>query len=224
MLKLDRGWLGSTNAKAGRVDHWLHFVLCWDSLGWWENFPEPQRFIACSSYYIFSIGAHCKIQDSHAVTRQCCHFLHRWVLPHNDSIIWVTVRAYNFVHILAEMQIADLRPSFNCIDLLHLSGVPESNASVSSATSTSQKSMLVRRPRYGLDCSQMTSKLTNWFILVVHRPNIKLVVIATRCQLLFIEWPLETTYFLFMALKATEKVVFFPQVSLQDCLVFWPRA
>lgn len=32
---------GSTNAKAGRVDHWLDFVLCGDGLGWWENFPEP---------------------------------------------------------------------------------------------------------------------------------------------------------------------------------------
>lgn len=84
--------------------------------------------------------------------------------------------------------------------------------------------MLVRRPWYGLDCSQMTSKLTHRLELIVHRPNVQLVIVSTRCQLLFIEWPLETTYFLFMALKASEKVILFSKVSLQDCLIFWPRA
>ena len=76
--------------------------------------------------------------------------------------------ADQLVDILAEDQVADLRPGFNGIGLLHLASVPESDASISGATATGQEPMLMGRPCDGFDCGQMASEFADGLILVMN--------------------------------------------------------
>ena len=60
----------------------------------------------------------------------------------------------------------------------------------------------------------MTSEFANRFVLVVDGPDVQLVVIATRRQLLLVKGPLETAYLLFMTLQASKEVVLLPKIPL----------
>jgi hypothetical protein len=52
--------------------------------------------------------------------------------------------AHQLVAILAEQQVADLRTGFNAVYFFELMRVPETDASIGCASTTDQKSMLVR--------------------------------------------------------------------------------
>jgi hypothetical protein len=60
----------------------------------------------------------------------------------------------------------------------------------------------------------MTSEFADRLVLVVDGPDVQLVVIATRRQLLLVEGPLEAAYLLFMTLQASKEVVLLPKISL----------
>lgn len=87
------------------------------------------------------------------------NFLHCWVLPHNDLVKGITMSAHNLVHIFREHQVAHLRPSINRAYRLESMSVPEPNTSISSTSSRSQETILMRTPADGFDCSSMLRKL-----------------------------------------------------------------
>jgi hypothetical protein len=54
--------------------------------------------------------------------------------------------AYKFIGVSREGQIANLGLSFYTVELLAVDSVPESDTAISSASPTSKKTSLVRRP------------------------------------------------------------------------------
>lgn len=70
----------------------------------------------------------------------------------------------------------------------------------------------------------MTGELACWLELIVDRPDVELVVVASRGKLLLVEGPFEAAYLLLMTLKAAEEVVLLSQIPLQDALVLGARA
>jgi hypothetical protein len=60
--------------------------------------------------------------------------------------------------------------------------------------------MLMRRPRNGFDGCQVTPEFSCGFELVVHRPHIELVVVASRGELLLIVGPFQTADLLLVTL------------------------
>ncbi len=78
----------------------------------------------------------------------------------------------------------------------------------------------MRRPRDRLDRCQVTAKLACGLVRVMQGPNEKLVVISSGSELLLIIRPLESAYFLLMSLQTREEVILFPEISLENGLVF----
>jgi len=70
------------------------------------------------------------------VTSKSSHFLHRRVFPNNDLVKRVAMCADDFVCVFGEHEIANLRTSINIVDWLESVGVPETNASICSSTTT----------------------------------------------------------------------------------------
>ena len=63
--------------------------------------------------------------------------------------------ADQLVHILAENETADLTVSLDALEFNTVGCVPESNASVSSATTAGKETLLMWRPSQGFDSSLM---------------------------------------------------------------------
>ena len=82
--------------------------------------------------------------------------------------------------------------------------VPELDASVCSASTTHQQSVLVWRPCQCLDSCLMCFELVLWLVQFLDVPDHEFVVIATGCELLILVAPLESTDFLFVADKVLE--------------------
>lgn len=115
------------------------------------------------------------------MSSQYCQFFHLWLLPDDDLVLGVTMRAYKFIYVFRVNQVADLA---SCVDPVHwLAGqsVPEANASVSSSTTAAHSPMLVRRPGYSFDCCDVFAKFDLGFIIIGLAPYAQFVVIATRC-------------------------------------------
>ena len=74
---------------------------------------------------------------------QGCKFAHGWELPDNDSIFRVAMGADKLVYVFAKHKVTYLRVSLNALRLMTVNCVPESDASVSRATTTGKKSLLV---------------------------------------------------------------------------------
>jgi len=84
----------------------------------------------------------------------------------------------NFICSLRKHQIANLRSSIDVVDLLKSMGVPESNATISSASTCCKKSSLVWIPCNGFDGRLMLAKLgSSLFTSVV--PDHKFVIISS---------------------------------------------
>ncbi len=62
------------------------------------------------------------------------NFGHGWILPHDDLIETVSVRANHFINVLAPHEVADLATSINTVATGTRHGVPESDASISGPT------------------------------------------------------------------------------------------
>lgn len=77
--------------------------------------------------------------------------LHGGVLPHDDLIERVTVSAYKLIVGLREDQIANLRASVDAVQRRQVDSVPEADALVSRATSSSQKASVKRAPVNSFD-------------------------------------------------------------------------
>lgn len=77
-------------------------------------------------------------------------------------------------------------------------GIPKPDASICSATSGRQESMLMRRPSYGFHRSQVRRIRLHGSQRVLG-PHVQSVIVATRCKTLPIWRPLQSAHFLTMA-------------------------
>ena len=96
--------------------------------------------------------------------------------------------------------------------------VPEPDVTVSRASASREKPILVGRPAYSLDSCGVLVELDNRLVRV-QIPNHKLIVVAARCQLLVVEAPLESAHLLFVADELAERLAWRAQVSLQNVSV-----
>lgn len=152
------------------------------------------------------------------------HRPHLWLLPYNDFVLRVAVRAHEFVDGVGVAQTADLTASVDPVHGLESQGVPESDASVGCSASTTERTMLVRRPRNCLNGSHVLSKLCHRLGLLVPAPYHQFIVVASGSQLLLIWTPFEPAYLLLVAFKLGEVVLSLPHVPVQDGLVPRPSA
>lgn len=77
---------------------------------------------------------------------QSLDLLHARVFPEDDLIERVAMRADNLMSRLGKHQVAHLRASVNGMQRLQRMGVPETDVSVSSASTCRKKPVLVGRP------------------------------------------------------------------------------
>ena len=78
------------------------------------------------------------------MSRQSLNLLHAGVLPQNDLVQTIAVRAHNLMSCLGEHQIANLRASVDCVKRLQSVCVPEADVTVSSSSSCGKKTILMR--------------------------------------------------------------------------------
>ena len=97
--------------------------------------------------------------------------------------------------------------------------VPKSYAFISSTTTTGEQTMLMRRPSNCFNRSNMLAKFCLWCLTIMDTPKEKLIVISTRCKLLFIKAPLETAYLLLMTYQFFFKIILCSKISMQNCFV-----
>lgn len=86
---------------------------------------------------------------------ECCDLLEARVFPHYDLIEGVPVGRHDLVGVLGEHQVTHLTACIDRVDRLESEGIPEFDASVSSASSCCEESMLVGAPPYSLDCCRV---------------------------------------------------------------------
>ena len=77
------------------------------------------------------------------MSRQSLNLLHAGVLPQNDLIKTIAVRANNLVSCLGEHQIANLRASVDSVKRLQGMCVPEADMTVCSSSSCGKKTILM---------------------------------------------------------------------------------
>lgn len=143
-----------------------------------------------------------------------CHFLHGWVFPHDDLIQRVSVSRNDFVGGLREHEVAHLAAGVNVVYWLERMRVPEPYASVGGAATSGEESCLVWVPGKSFDCCLVVAKPSNR-LLALQVPDHKFVVVASACQLLSIERPFETTYFLLVPVMAVGDGVRCTEVSAE---------
>lgn len=133
------------------------------------------------------------------VSGQRGYLLHRRILPHDQLVERVAVRAYQLVIRFGKDQVADLTARVDCAERLQRKRVPKANVLVRSAAPRSQKTPLQRTPIDGLDCCVVLAKACQGFVwcTVTHRPQHQFVVIATRGQhSLIVGRPSQSTHLL----------------------------
>ena len=88
--------------------------------------------------------------------------------------------ADKLVYVFAKHKVAYLRVSLHALRLMTVNCVPESDASVSRATATGKKSLLVGRPGKSLYSCFVARELPLWVgcVCVMDRPDHKFVVIT----------------------------------------------
>lgn len=86
----------------------------------------------------------------------------------------------NLICSAREHEITYLGACVHTIDMIEGQSVPESDALVSCASTSSEKTSLLRTPSYSFDSGLMLIKLGQWLLTVrVRLPYEKLVVIST---------------------------------------------
>ena len=144
---------------------WLRLFL------WGENVPKPQSLISCTCHQSLTVWRACKIENSKGMTRQSRQFFHSWIFPDYDLILTVTMSTNKLIGILAEHQIAYLTSCFEGTEWAESKCVPESDASISCAATTSQEAVLMRTPSYSFDCSHVIRELSLWCMAWVQAPQ-----------------------------------------------------
>ena len=85
-----------------------------------------------------------------------CEFRYRCqtgILPDNDLILGITVRADQFRCMFAPGQVANLATCIHALHRLSCQSIPETDEAVSGTSAGSKEAVVVWRPRDGLDGS-----------------------------------------------------------------------
>lgn len=188
-------------------------------LFWREDFPEPEGLVAGSSHQCLPVRTDCEVEDPEGVARQHGHLLHVRLLPDYYLVLGVAVRAHELIHVLGVRQVADLAARVHPMQRLAGQRVPEADTTVGRAASAAHHAVLVRRPRNRLHGGLMLIEFDQRFASCLPVPDEQLVVVASGGQLLLVRTPLESAYFLLVALELGEEVVFHSKVTVQDALV-----
>lgn len=148
----------------------------------WEDVPEPECFVtlSCSGHNVRATGRHAEVQDSLAVSFECGNLLHCWVFPDNDLVLWKPVGWNNFIGCFGEHQIANLAACVDVVDWLQSMSVPESDAFITCATSTCEKSFLVWVPSNSFDCGIMLTEFGEG-LFTMKVPDHKFVIVSSAC-------------------------------------------
>lgn len=90
---------------------------------------------------------------------------------------------------LRPRQVADLRAGVHTLQRLPGQRVPETNAAICRAPAAGQQTVLMRRPRDGLDCGDVI-RVSLYWVDASHVPHEQLVVVTAGGQVLVIWGPL----------------------------------
>lgn len=146
---------------------------------------------------------------------QACDLSHAGILPQDDLILTVAVRAHDFIAVLRPLQVANLRAGIDLLNHRSDSRVPETNLPICSAAARRQQSPLMGRPSNSFHGAAVLTELVQRF--GVHLvPDKKLVIVAPTCQLTVVAVPFEAADFLLVASKLLEKLLRRTHVSMQD--------
>ena len=147
--------------------------------------------------------------------RQTDHLLHLRILPDDDLVLGVAVRADDLVAVAAPDQIAHLRSRVDFADHGAGKGVPELDATVGGAATGGEEVVLVRGPGDGFDGGDVGGEAVEWgFVEFV--PDAELVVVAAGGELPIFRVPAEAADFLFVAGEAAEVLVWRADVAVVD--------
>ena len=117
---------------------------------------------------------------------QGLHFLHGGILPQDNLVEGVSMRAYDLMSCLREHQVADLGPCVNGVQWLQRVSVPEPNVTIGCSTASGQETILMGRPADSLDCRRVLMELHNGLVRS-QIPYHEFVIIATGRQLLVVK-------------------------------------
>ena len=145
-----------------------------------KHVPEPQRLVPGARDDDTAIGAHGQVEDSVGVAREAHDLRHAGVLPHDNLVLRVAVRADDLVGVLGPGQVADLRAGVDLVDDCSAHGIMEDYSSIGGSAAGCQEAFLVRRPGDGFHCRRVVAEFEGgcWFELV---PDHELVVVSSRC-------------------------------------------
>ena len=149
------------------------------------------------------------------MARQTSYLLHARILPHDDLVLAVSMRADQFITVLAPRQIAHLTSSVDFLDHLPLSRIPEFDAAVGRPAARRQKGVLVRRPRDRFYGSGVLAKFPErGFIQLV--PDHEFVIVPPRGELPVLGVPVQAADFLLMPDEFAEVLLRLADVAVVD--------
>jgi len=90
-----------------------------------KDIPEPQGLVTSPSDNSLPIRRHGQIQDAVCVPSESSNLCHGRVLPENDLVQGVPVRAHNLINVLRPDEIADLRTSIDAAQRRVVHCIPE---------------------------------------------------------------------------------------------------
>ena len=163
-----------------------------------EDVPEPERLVAGARDDGLAVGGHGQVENPVRVARQLGHLHQRRVLPHEDLVLRVAVRAHQLVRVLRPGQVAHLRPRVHALQGLARQRVPEADAAVGRAPPAGQQPVLVGGPGDGLDRGQVL-RVGLHGADGRHVPHEEAVVVAARRHVLVVGRPLEPAHLLAVA-------------------------
>lgn len=153
------------------------------------------------------------------MARKRGYLLHCGILPHNDLVQRVAVRAHQLVVRLREDEVADLRPRVDAIQRIQIDRVPESNALVCRAAASREEASVQWRP---VDCLHSCLMLGEFHqrLSTGRRPDEQLIVVASGGELvLVVQTPSESTDLLTVVGELHVTVGGRTQVSHENCPV-----
>mmetsp|Transcript_74084 Transcript_74084/g.160255 ORF Transcript_74084/g.160255 Transcript_74084/m.160255 type:complete len:218 (-) Transcript_74084:993-1646(-) len=165
-----------------------------------KNLPEAQCLVARTRHYGPPIWRHCEMKHPGSVTEQCSYPCHPRVLPENDFVARVPMRAEDHILVLRPHHVAHLRARGEAVQCSASRGVPRPDALVHRTAARCKEASLMWRPCQGLHCGLMLAEL-HLCCRRPQRPDADAALVTPGGQLLLVLGPSEAADLLGVALK-----------------------
>lgn len=186
--------------------------------------PKSQCLVSSRTHHRIAIGRHCQLQYTLGMSSEIDLLCHRWISPHGQLIIGITVRWDQLIIVLSKEQCAHLRVRVHRVHAVAIIDIPEFDATICCASTCCEHIWLPGTPGESTDGSLMLVECVQWrwwcgCCARFRCPDVHQVVIATWGEIFAICRPFETTNFLCMAIETADEMITLTDVVVDDLAV-----